>query len=531
MLGCPTMAPMTPDSALNPSDLARLAAAGIAPEEAHRQLQQLREPPPALELARPCTIGDGIERLDDEARARLASRHDEAAARGELSAFIPASGAASRMFRDLLACRNDAREWTRAELDAAVAAGSEEGRALRAFVDGIERFAFHDALAQAVTPLGSSLAALVPAGPYRPLLAALLDPDALDFAALPKGLIPFHASAAGPRTAFEEHLAEAAQLYADADGKVRLQSTVSPEHLERFRALLDRLIAETPAKAPCYDVAFSTQEPSTDTLAIDESGAPFRDSTGALVLRPAGHGALLTNLARSAVPLAMIKNIDNIAAEPYRAPTIEWTRAIVGRLCELRERSHALVRRLRDTNDTNAVGDARNFAIDTGLEPENAHPGTAAPSRESMRALLDRPWRICGMVPNTGEPGGGPFWVRGAGGQVSRQIVESAQVRAGDAAQLAIFRAATHFNPVFLACALDDAAGGRHDLERFVDHTAAIVTRRSAGGRNLVALERPGLWNGSMAHWNTVFVEVPLTVFNPVKTVNDLLRREHQGTK
>lgn len=523
------MAPMTPDSSLNPSDFARLAAAGIAPEEAQRQLQQLREPPPALELARPCTIGDGIERLDDEARARLAARHDEAAARGELSAFIPASGAASRMFRDLLACRNDSREWTRAELDSAVASGTEEARALLAFVDGIDHFAFRDALAQAVARRGGSVAALVPNGPYRPLLAALLDDNALDFAALPKGLIPFHDSAAGPRTAFEEHLAEAARLYADDKGKVRLQSTVSPEHLARFRALLERFVAQAPA--PRYDVAFSTQESSTDTLAIDDAGAPFRDAAGALALRPAGHGALLTNLARSPVPLAMIKNIDNIAAEPYRAPTIEWTRAVVGRLCELRERSHALVRRLHDMNDANAVGDARNFAIDTGLEPVNAHPGTAAPSRESMRALLDRPWRVCGMVPNTGEPGGGPFWVRGADGQVSRQIVESAQVRAGNVAQAAIFRAATHFNPVFLACALDDATGGRYDLERFVDHTAAIVTRRSAGGRNLVALERPGLWNGSMAHWNTVFVEVPLTVFNPVKTVNDLLRREHQGTK
>ena len=524
------MVPTPPDSSLTPQDIEQLAVRGIAVDEAHRQLRQLRDPPPALELVRPCTLGDGIELLDIAIRARLAARHDEAAANGEVSAFIPASGAASRMFRDLLACRNDTREWTGAELDAAAAEGSVEALVLREFIDGLDRFAFRGVLADTMTRRGNSLAALARQGPYRPLLAALLDHDALDFAALPKGLIPFHNSADGPRTAFEEHLAESANLYRDGDGKVRLQSTVSPEHLDRFRAVLERFAGNATSGTAHYDVTFSVQEADTDTLAIDEAGAPFRDATGALVLRPAGHGALLKNLARSPVPLAMIKNIDNLAAAPFRAPTLDWTRAIVGRLCELRERAHALVARLRDAGDANAAGDSRNFAIDVGLEPENAHPGTTMPSRAAMLELLDRPWRVCGMVPNTGEPGGGPFWVRDSDGRVSRQIVESAQVRPGDVAQQSIIRSATHFNPVFLACALDNAAGERHDLERFVDHSAAIVTRRSAGGRGLVALERPGLWNGGMARWNTVFVEVPLTVFNPVKTVNDLLRREHQGT-
>ena len=311
-------------------------------------------------------------------------------------------------------------------------------------------------------------------------------------------------------------------LFRNGEGIVRVHTTVSADQRDRFRAVVERRRARTSKDAPRLEVEFSVQDPATDTLAIDGGGEPFRGDDGALTLRPAGHGALLGNLARAPAAIAMVKNIDNVAAEPYRAPTIEWTRAIVGRLCELRERSHVLLRRLANADDTAAVSEAHRFAQQAGFG------APAAPSREALRTVLDRPLRVCGMVPNTGEPGGGPFWVRGRDGSVTRQIVESAQVRAGDAGQMAIFRAATHFNPVFLACALDDATGRRFELAHFVDPDAVIVTRRSSGGRDLVALERPGLWNGGMAGWNTVFIEVPLAVFNPVKIVNDLLRREHQ---
>jgi hypothetical protein len=515
-----------PPTPIASRDLAQLAARGIAPEEAMRQLEQLRQPPPAVELARPCTPGDGIERLDAADRARLAALHDAAASRGEACAFVPASGAASRMFRDLLACRGDRRPLTWAEVEPDAAAGRPEARALLEFVAGLDRFAFHDALARTLEARGQRLEALRTAGPYRPLLEALLDRDGLDYASRPKGLIPFHRGAAGPRTAFEEHLAEASALYRDAEGRVRVCATVSTEHLGGFRDALERYRATAPEDASRLDVAFSVQDPATDTLAIDGTGEPFRGDDGGMVLRPAGHGALLGNLAGVPTPVAMIKNIDNVAAESYRGPTLEWTRAVVGRLCQLRASSHALVRRLADPADAAAVADARRFARDLGLVATAEAAATLA--RDALSGLLDRPLRVCGMVPNTGEPGGGPFWVRGRGGAVTRQIVESAQVRAGDPDQAAIFRAATHFNPVFLACALDDARGRRFDLARFVDVDAVIVTRRSAGGRDLIALERPGLWNGGMADWITVFVEVPITVFNPVKTVNDLLRREHQ---
>ena len=527
-LRCYRAAPMP---ALMPSpftdrDLARLAAVGITPEEAGRQLEQLLKPPACIELDRPCTPGDGIESLDDSARATLARRHDEAAARGELCAFVPASGAATRMFRELIVCRHDPRPLLRSEVEADAAAGRAESKALLAFVSRLERFAFFDELARAVEARGERLDKLRPSGPWQPILAALVDADALDYDARPKALIPFHTGPDGPLTAFEEHLAEASELFRDAEDRVRLHATVAPAQLDRFHAVLARASARAASRSLRYDVGFSVQDPGTDTLAIDEDGQPFRGEDGELVLRPAGHGALLGNLARAPAPVAMVKNIDNVAAEPFRGPTLEWTRAIVGRVCELREQAHLLARRLGDPADAAAVADTRQFVREAGFETGTA---AAAMERDRLRAVLDRPLRVCGMVLNTGEPGGGPFWVRGRDGRVTRQIVESAQVCHDEPAQLAIFHRATHFNPVFIACALDDAAGARHDLERFVDTEAAIVTRRSSGKHHIVALERPGLWNGGMANWNTVFVEVPLAVFNPVKTVNDLLRREHQA--
>jgi hypothetical protein len=399
---------------LTDDDLHQLAARGISRTEAERQLAVLRGPAPFVQLERACTVGDGIERWDDAEVARLAAIDTP------LSAFIPASGAATRMFKDLAA-------WD----------GQSASPAVEKFLAGRDRFAFE---------LPRDL-------PPHELVRAVVE----RYANLPKGLLPFHA---GGLTPFHEHLVEA-----EAMGLRGVHFTVSPEHEAGFRAL-----AET-ARLP---VGFSTQAPSTDTLAIDGEGRPFRDERGRLLLRPAGHGALIGNLEASGGDLVVLKNIDNVAAAAWKGPTYLFTRALAGRLAEL--------------------------------------------------PASDRPRRVCGMVPNTGEPGGGPFWVQG-----KRQIVESAQVDLSDPEQKRRFTESTHFNPVFLVCALRDAAGRPYPLADFVDPSAAIVTRKSSGGRELVALERPGLWNGAMAGWDTLFVEVPLAVFNPVKTVNDLLRREHQG--
>lgn len=515
--GAEEMTGMTADANFTAADLASLAARGIPAAEAERQLALMAHPPGYAELARPCTPGDGIERLDEERLPGLLEAHAAAAAAGRVSAFVPASGAATRMFKELLAALAGSDE------PGPAAGGGGDAAAVRAFVEGLPRFAFHEALSAVLAARGLDAASLRERGPWRPLLEALLQPAGLDYARLPKGLLAFHRDAAGARTPFEEHLAEAARLARDADGCCRLHFTVSPEHRERFEALLatagPRIAAALGVR---WDVGFSEQHPATDTLAADPAGGPFRDEQGRLLFRPAGHGALLRNLEAAGGDLVFVKNIDNVAEARLRPESLRWSRALVGLAASLADRAATLVGRLDDPADAAAVPEARAFVHEALGEP--GAPG----ERAALRARLARPLRVCGMVPNTGEPGGGPFWVRGRDGRVTRQIVESAQVDPHSPEQRAVLARATHFNPVYFACALRGAGGRPFALDEWVDPDAVIVTRKSAGGRDLLALERPGLWNGAMAHWNTIFVEVPLAVFNPVKTVLDLLRPEHQ---
>lgn len=507
---------MTTDTNFTTADRASLAARGIPAAEAARQLALMAHPPGYAELARPCTPGDGIERLDESRLPALLDAHAAAAAAGRVSAFVPASGAATRMFKELLSALAGAAE-------PGPEAGGDDAAAVRAFVAGLPRFAFHEALAAVLAERGLDAASLRERGPWRPLLEALLQPEGLDYARLPKGLLAFHRDAAGARTPFEEHLAEAAQFARDGEGRCRLHFTVSPEHRGRFEALLaaagPRLAA---ALGVTWDVGFSEQHPATDTLAADPAGGPFRDEQGRLLFRPAGHGALLRNLEDAGGDLVFVKNIDNVAEARLRPESLRWSRALLGLAASLADRAAMLVTRLERPEDAAAVGEARAFVRDALGESD------APDERAALRARLARPLRVCGMVPNTGEPGGGPFWVRGRDGRVTRQVVESAQVDPRSPEQRALLAAATHFNPVYFACALRGAGGRPFALDEWVDPDAVIVTRKSAGGRDLLALERPGLWNGAMAHWNTIFVEVPLAVFNPVKTVLDLLRPEHQ---
>ena len=502
-------------------DLDDLQHHGLASEEAERQLALMRDPPPPPRLERACTVGDGIARLDAERQRALAARHDLARDAGEWTRFVPASGAATRMFQDLL-------KWLAApagpvglDVDAGVAAGDPAARALLEFVEGLPRFAFHDALVALLAANGRPMAGLLDRREYRPILEALMTPDGLGYALLPKGLLAFHRTPGGARTAFDEQLSEGAPLVRDAGGHARFHFTVSPGHEALFRAALETAGSRPEMHNTRLVVDFSHQSAATDTLAAAIDGGPFRDRDGRLVFRPAGHGALIGNLGAIRTPFAFVKNIDNIAPESRREPSQWWARVLGGLAIELAEQVRHALERLADASDAGAGGHAMEVLKTFGLDAPD-------PGRVALMECLRRPIRVCGMVPNTGEPGGGPFWVRRPDGRVSPQIVESAQVDAKDPGQRAVFAGGTHFNPVFLAARLADPAGGRFDLERFVDPGAVIVTRKSSGGEALVALERPGLWNGAMAGWLTVFVEVPGTVFTPVKTIHDLLRPEHQ---
>ncbi|MFN8587749.1 MAG: DUF4301 family protein [Candidatus Eisenbacteria bacterium] len=508
---------------LTAQDAEVLARRGIAKEEAERQLRTLAQPPGYAVLDRPCTTGDGIVALTDAECDALAAEHAAAAAAGRVTAFVPASGAATRMFKELLALLAGPDPLEPAAVRARAAAGDADARALVRWIEGLDAFAFRDALQAVLRARGAELALLREHGPWRTLLEAALGSDGLAQAQAPKALLAFHRESGRARTALEEQLAEGEAFARDAAGRVRMHFTVSPEHRAGFEALLAnaRRERERPG-ALAFEVGFSEQHPATDTLAADPGGGPFRDPDGRILFRPAGHGALLRNLGALGGDLVFVKNIDNVAVPRLRAETTRWASALTALAARIagEAAAHAVALQRGDAGAVTAAAEFLRTRLGEPAPPEDA---------AALLRLLERPVRVAGMVRNTGEPGGGPFWVRGRDGRVGRQVVESAQVDPASAEQVAILRAATHFNPVFLACALRDRHGRPYDLERHVDTDAVIVTRKSAFGRDLLALERPGLWNGAMADWNTLFVEVPLAVFNPVKTVLDLLRPEHQA--
>jgi hypothetical protein len=477
---------------------AQLRDRGISEDEANRQLALLAAPCAYAELVRPCRLEDGIELVPRERQEELILLHDEAARQGRCSKFVPASGAATRMFQDVLT-----------------------GRGVDALLEGILRFAFVDALRAELAFRGYDLDVLRGAGSGAEVVDALVGADGLSYATIPKGLIPFHRHANGSRTAFEEHLVEAAGYVRDAEGVCRVRLTVSPEHLHAFRLLAERVVpAYERSLSVRFELGFSVQKASTDTIAGAPAGGPFITDDGGLVLRPSGHGALLESLAEFGGDIVFIKNIDNVQTDAHRGDTLRWKKILSGRLVELQRAVFLHVARLRGRPvNPEFAAEAAAFAQKTlGIEAQGA---------ELLR-LLERPLRVCGVVRITGEPGGGPYWVRGRDGRITRQIVETSQVDPASEPQAAAIREATHFNPVDLVCGLLDVGGVAFDLRAFVDPRAGIVAKKSQQGRELMALERPGLWNGGMAAWLTVFVEVPISTFTPVKTVADLLRPEHQ---
>jgi len=479
--------------------------------------------------------------------------------------FVPASGAATRMFKGLTAVLNRTDSPSFADL-AKEAEKNPDARETVEWFNGLRRFPFFDALAAAVaknakdadgkknTGAGKDAAALYAAGEYRSFLEAMLSPEGLHFAHRPKALIPFHRYPGGPRTSLEEHLAEASALVKDASGTARMHFTVSPDHERDIRALLDAARPDFEAAGIRFEIGLSTQKASTDTLAADEHNDPLRNPDGSLCFRPGGHGALLENLFLTRGDIVFIKNIDNVVPDRLRPAVLAQRMALGGHLVATQDRISDFLDRLRklgNRGDTLQSGHAAPVVLaamaalvaetarfaeeNLGISfPESLrHPSAdaraLAAKADFLIKALDRPLRVCAMVRNQGEPGGGPFWVRAQDGALSLQIVESAQIDAADPAQRAIAASATHFNPVDLVCGLRDRDGKPYPLPDFVDAEACFITTKSKDGQTVKALELPGLWNGSMAFWNTVFVETPIETFNPVKTVNDLLRPNHQG--
>jgi hypothetical protein len=503
---------------------------GIPPEEALRHVELHRNPPPPTRVVRPCALGDGIRAILPSDEARLIAHFDAAAAEGRIHRFVPASGAASRMFKPLLG----SLERLEKTPQDSTAGGDADPDTARFFAE-LPRFAFFEELAAAAAARGVDLRQGADPAARRQVLSALLEEEGLGYAERPKGLILFHRYAEeGPRTSFEEHLAEAAASTRDQDGVCRLHFTVSPHHEAGFRQLLESRGGEMERRLGCrFEVTFSRQHRATDTLAVDHERRPFRLGDGKLLFRPGGHGALLANLqemADAGAGIVLLKNIDNVVPDRLKPEVTRWKKLLGGALVEIQARAFELLEDLGDDlPDEELIAEAARFAereLSRRLPPSFAD-ASPAEQRHLLVSALDRPLRVAGVVRNTGEPGGGPFWVESVDGEVSLQIVETSQI-GPEPDQQAALAASSHFNPVDLACALHDRAGRPYGLDRFVDPSTVFLSTKSYEGRPLQALERPGLWNGGMAGWNTVFVEVPVATFAPVKTVLDLLRPEHQ---
>ena len=465
---------------------------GLTPAALETQLKNFREGFPFLPVTRAASCGDGIRVLDAAGIEQAAARYDRAKESLRVVKFVPASGAATRMFKDLF-------EFVREGRRTAVVGELLANR---------RRFAFWPELRTIIGDDADELRTV------ENIVA-----EGLRYGETPKGLVSFHRYGDEVRKAVEEHLVEGAQ-YAAAGGEVKIHFTVSPEHLTRFEALLAEKIPGYESRFGVkYRISFSVQDPSTDTLAVNPDCTPFRRADGRLLFRPAGHGALIGNLGKIDADIVFVKNIDNVTTDARRGDTVLYKKALAGVLLALQERIFEYLMALE-------VPGAELEPIAAFIENELCVKLPKDYGTPLLRRVLNRPIRVCGMVRNEGEPGGGPFWVAGADGLETLQIAESNQIAPE---KRKLMRSATHFNPVDLVCSFRTSKGGRFDLREFVDPATGFISRKSDGGRELLAQELPGLWNGAMARWNTVFVEVPITTFSPVKVVTDLLRPEHQG--
>lgn len=526
---------------LTAADREYLVREGLEPADIDAQLQLLQSENLYLTLNRACTLGDGLRRFDTQEREHLAATYRAWRQTHTASRFIPASGAASRLFAALDSLR---RQSPTPSFDAlkSLAEKNADAKTCWMILSQLDKFPFAFALRKALGIGQEPWPAVFASQGLKAVVTAMLDTPGLGLMDLPKALIPFHRTAEGNHTALHAQVLETASLAANAQGICRLHFTVSPEHQVLFIAACEKAAQVLAQRGQKLEVGFSEQSPATRTLSTLD-GALVRDAAGHPALRPGGHGSLLRNLESVAADLVFVKNIDNVAREEDLPEAEAWHAALAGHLLALQESAHGFLRALEfnalentaDTTITSNKIEIANKAL-AWLAQVTGQPLPLAirqaESQEKIRLAyqaLHRPIRVCGMVKNEGEPGGGPFFAASGHGEPTSQIVEAAQVNTSDATQKNILGQATHFNPVDFVCALRDHRGQPYRLSDYADEKAWFLARKPKGTSWLTVLERPGLWNGAMAHWLTVFVEIPLALFNPVKTLADLLRPAHQG--
>ncbi|HLP04260.1 MAG TPA: DUF4301 family protein [Paludibacter sp.] len=501
------------------SDKLTLEKKGISAEQIEKQLHSFQTGFPYLEIRHAAEPGKGIIQFSEMEKQFLLNVWNEyLQTDASIIKFVPASGAASRMFKDLF-------EFI--EKEPAEPTTAFENK----FFQDLEKFAFFDELnSTCLKNQGETTSNMEANKQYKEVVENLLLAKGMNYGSLPKGLLKFHSYPAQKRTPMQEHLAEGALYAANKNKEVNIHFTVSKEHRLLFEKHLNESIQAFEEQYNVrYNVGFSEQKPSTDTIAANENNEPFRDN-GELVFRPGGHGALIENLNDLNGEVIFIKNIDNVVPDWMKDITVTYKKTIAGLLVFLRNQSFTYLQELENKLiTTDKLAEISRFCE---AELNNHRVGIESLSNEELRTYLyeklNRPMRVCGMVKNAGEPGGGPFFTVNADGTVSPQILESSQIDLNNPADKEKMLRSTHFNPVDLVCSVKNYKGEKFDLTRFVDVNTGFISSKSKNGKELKALELPGLWNGAMSDWNTIFVEVPLETFNPVKTVNDLLRPEHQ---
>lgn len=504
---------------LSQEDLKQIAAKGMTAEQINAQLEQFKTGFPYLKLEAAASISHGIISPADNERADYEKAWNDYKAEGhKIVKFVPASGAASRMFKDMFA-------FLTADYDTPTTDFEKH------YFDNIDNFAFYDALNEmCLQNEKKGIKELINENNYKAVVANMLESKGLNYGQLPKGMLLFHKYADGTRTPMEEHLVEGA-LYAASNGEANVHFTVSSEHMPLFEAKVEQKQNKYAEKYNIhYNITFSEQKPSTDTVAANADNTPFRTADGRLLFRPGGHGALIENLNDIDADIIFIKNIDNVVPDRMKADTVEYKQVIAGILVALQKKAFEYL----DILDSGKYNHEKLEEIIRFVQQELCCRKSDIKHLEDtdlviyLRKKLNRPMRVCGVVKNVGEPGGGPFLTYNQDGTVSLQILESSQIDKNNKEYMEMFTHGTHFNPVDLVCAVKNYKGEAFNLPEYVDKTTGFISSKSKDGKELKALELPGLWNGAMSDWNTIFVEVPLSTFNPVKTVNDLLREQHQ---
>lgn len=507
----------------NENDQQLLINKGIPEKKVLEQIETFKEGIPFVKLEKAAVVSDGILKFSEEDEEKLIQKFDRAKTGKSLLKFVPASGAASRMFKSLFNFI-DAFNPSEESYNQYIERTSDS--AIKVFFDGVQNFPFYKTVKSVVEKTAST-----EDEEKHLFIKYMMEEEGLNFGFYPKGLLPFHTYADGSVTPFEEHLKEAS-FYAKSGGEANLHFTISEQHGKMFNEefnVVGKKISESTETS--FKVGYSFQKMATDTIAVDMDNEPFRNADGSLLFRPGGHGALIENLDEQNADIIFIKNIDNVVVSKFADEVGNSKKILAGYLLQVQEKVFKYASQLESSKiSAEQAARIKEFLMNklNVRFTRNYDSFSLGDQIEILKDKINRPIRVCGMVKNEGEPGGGPFWIRDRNNHLSLQIIESAQVDMENTSQLNILKNSTHFNPVDLICGVKNHKEEKYNLLNFVDHKQGFITEKTKEGKKLKALELPGLWNGAMAFWNTIFIEVPLITFNPVKTVNDLLKSSHQ---